>query len=111
MLPGGPWIQATSGDSNANLTAAFWLALSVGSKKTRFSRGFFSEGAEIPSNTSVSFVMGGVYLAPSCRSIQWENATKQRGGPNIRHPRRGQDYALELVESLVHPASKQPQFV
>ena len=34
--------------------------------------GVLSEGAEIPSSTSTSFVMGGVNLAPSCRPIQWE---------------------------------------
>ena len=60
-------MQATSGDSSANLTAAFWLSLSVGSKKAMFSMDVLSEGKEIPSNTSTSFVMGGVDLAPSCR--------------------------------------------
>ena len=63
-------MHATSGDSNANLTAAFWLSLSVGSKKTIFSRGILSEGAEVPSSTSTSFVMGGVNLASSCRQRQ-----------------------------------------
>ena len=74
MSPGGPWIHATSCDPNANLTAAFWLPLSVGSKKVIFPRGIFSEGAEIPSNTSTSFVLGGVNLPSSCRSIQYGTA-------------------------------------
>ena len=66
-LPGGPCIHATSRDSNANFTAAFWLSLSAGSKKTTSPRGTLSEGVEIPSNTSTSFVTGGVNLASSCR--------------------------------------------
>lgn len=67
IIPGGPWIHAISGDSNANLTAAFWLSLSVGSKKTTFSADILSEGAEIPNKTSISLVTGGVDLTSSCR--------------------------------------------
>ena len=82
-IPGGPWIHAISGDSNTNLTAAFWLSLSVGSKKAVFSMGILSEGAEIPNNTSTSLVVGGVDLTSSYRRFQQGTAIRQHRVPTF----------------------------
>lgn len=54
LSPGGPWIQATSTDSRANLTAAFWPSLSDSSKKEMPCVMVCREGIAIPRSTSTN---------------------------------------------------------
>jgi len=90
-------MQATSGASNANLTASFWLAFNVGSKNVRSATLALAEGCDIPSRTCINLVNSWDGL-----SFDWIKIMLGLIGEKRQGTYRWNNRLFQLVKRFIH---------